>query len=157
MTDPKNKINLRLPKYKKKKKGLSLKAYLHKGNEGLEGYGGLEYKTKKGYKFGLGIHGGEHHKTKMISLTLPLGSKRRQKYESGGEVQKGSYTKSQRKTKQGSYRLYKKYKEAISNGDMELANQIHQQGIEKYKENFAGRFHRIGKYGEEKRKIIKYG
>jgi hypothetical protein len=68
-----------------------------------------------------------------------------------------AYTKSQRKTKQGSYRLYKKYKEAISNGNLELANEIHQEGWKKYKENFEGRFHKIGKYGEKKRKMIKYG
>tara|TARA_X000001382_G_C3055602_1_gene142591 strand:+ start:270 stop:491 length:222 start_codon:yes stop_codon:yes gene_type:complete len=70
---------------------------------------------------------------------------------------KSKYTSSQRSKKQGSYRLYKKYKEAISNGDMELANKIHQQGVEKYKEDFAGRFHKIGKYGEKKKKNIKYG
>jgi len=70
---------------------------------------------------------------------------------------KGNYTSKQRKTKQGSYRLYKQYKEALTSGDMELANQIHQQGVEKYKEDFAGRFHKIGKYGEKKQKMIKYG
>ena len=70
---------------------------------------------------------------------------------------KGRYTSEQRKTKQGSYRLYKRYKEAVSNGDMELANTIHQEGLERYKEDFAGRFHRIGKYGEKKKKMIKYG
>ena len=40
---------------------------------------------------------------------------------------------------------------------MELANTIHQEGLERYKEDFAGRFHRIGKYGEKKKKMIKYG
>tara|TARA_R100001594_G_scaffold45372_1_gene78208 strand:+ start:21413 stop:21634 length:222 start_codon:yes stop_codon:yes gene_type:complete len=70
---------------------------------------------------------------------------------------KGRYTSEQRKTKQGSYRLYKRYKEAVSNGDMELANTIHQEGLERYNEDFAGRFHRIGKYGEKKKKMIKYG
>ena len=62
-----------------------------------------------------------------------------------------------RKTKQGSYRLYVKYKKAIANGNMEEARKIHKQGVKKYGENFAGRFHKIGKYGEKKRKSIKYG
>ena len=70
---------------------------------------------------------------------------------------KSKYTSSQRSTKQGSYRLYKKYKEAIVNGDMELSNNIGQEAQEKYKEDFAGRFHGTGKYGEKKRKYIKYG
>jgi len=73
---------------------------------------------------------------------------------------KGSYTSEQRKTKQGSYRLYEKYKKAVSNGDMELANKIHSEGQEKYKEDFHSRYHGLskrGKYGEQKKKMIKYG
>ena len=73
---------------------------------------------------------------------------------------KGTYTSEQRKTKQGSYRLYKKYKEAVSNGDMELANKIHSEAQEKYKEDFHSRYHglnKTGKYGEQKKKMIKYG
>jgi len=76
---------------------------------------------------------------------------------------KGKYTSAQRKTKQGSYRLYKKYKEAVMSGNMDLAKTIHHEGVDKYNEDFAGRFHKLGKhkssgkYGEKKKKMIKYG
>ena len=73
---------------------------------------------------------------------------------------KGRYTSEQRRTKQGSYRLYKKYKEAVIAGDMDKAEKIHAEGVKKYKEDFHSRYHGLnkkGKYGEMKTKNIKYG
>lgn len=95
-----------------------------------------------------------------VEGNFPKGSKFAKtikKWDNGGKILKGNYTSSQRKTKQGSYRLYKKYIEAVQSGDMNLAMNINKKGWSKYKEDFEGRYHKIGKYGEQKKKNIKYG